>query len=168
MREAISLKTRFDVLKRDRFTCQYCGARPPKVEIRVDHINPVAKGGSSKLENLITACFECNAGKRDDEVTEFALCRRVWLRVRDLPHYAGYDDEMRERVAFELTRMFVGGGYGEAFEELSNKPHKSWEDWRAEAQLFYRDYLAHCVDLHLGTNGYGLLSEYATPTELLS
>lgn len=44
-RKAISKKTRFEVFKRDRFTCQYCGATPPGVLLHIDHIHPVAEGG---------------------------------------------------------------------------------------------------------------------------
>lgn len=62
-RTPISKKTRFDVFKRDSFTCQYCGATPPKVVLEVDHINPVSNGGKNSIDNLITSCFGCNRGK---------------------------------------------------------------------------------------------------------
>lgn len=64
-RKAISNKLRFEVFKRDGFTCQYCGKKAPDVVLNVDHIIPVAKGGKNELLNLITSCFECNNGKRD-------------------------------------------------------------------------------------------------------
>lgn len=57
--------TRFAVLKRDNFTCQYCGRKAPYVVLEIDHKIPRSKGGSWKLENLITSCFECNRGKGD-------------------------------------------------------------------------------------------------------
>jgi len=56
---------RFRVLRRDKFTCQYCGRSAPKVELHVDHKVPFANGGSDKLSNLVTACAECNLGKSD-------------------------------------------------------------------------------------------------------
>lgn len=62
-RDDISKKTRFEVFKRDGFTCQYCGAHPPAVILHIDHIDPVANGGGSNLDNLITACECCNLGK---------------------------------------------------------------------------------------------------------
>lgn len=62
-RKAISTKTRFEVFKRDLFTCQYCGSHPPSVVLHVDHINPVANGGKNNQDNLITACSGCNLGK---------------------------------------------------------------------------------------------------------
>lgn len=63
VRKAISKKTRFEVFKRDKFTCQYCGAHPPDVVLHVDHIVAVAAGGESDMDNYTTACQPCNAGK---------------------------------------------------------------------------------------------------------
>ena len=60
---SISLATRFAVLKRDRFTCVYCGAHPPEVQIEVDHFFPRSQGGSDEEGNLVTSCIECNRGK---------------------------------------------------------------------------------------------------------
>lgn len=62
-RQAIGKKLRFEVFKRDRFTCQYCGSKAPDVVLHVDHIDPVSKGGASELVNLITSCAACNLGK---------------------------------------------------------------------------------------------------------
>ena len=66
---AIGKKTRFDVFKRDGFQCQYCSAKPPSAVLEVDHIIPRAKGGGDQIENLLTACFDCNRGKRDGLLT---------------------------------------------------------------------------------------------------
>ncbi len=63
IRQSLSKRLRFDVFKRDKFTCQYCGAHPPTVVLECDHINPVALGGKNEIDNLITACFDCNRGK---------------------------------------------------------------------------------------------------------
>ncbi len=56
---------RFEVFKRDEFTCQYCGITPPAGVLEIDHITPVSKGGKNRQDNLITACFDCNRGKSD-------------------------------------------------------------------------------------------------------
>lgn len=61
----LSVRTRMEVLKRDRFTCAYCGNHPPNVLLEVDHIVPRAAGGSDEMENLVTACWDCNRGKAD-------------------------------------------------------------------------------------------------------
>jgi hypothetical protein len=59
----LSRRLRFAVLFRDGFTCQYCGRKPPEVGLHVDHRNPVSLGGEHSMENLLTACSECNLGK---------------------------------------------------------------------------------------------------------
>ena len=58
-------RLRFEILKRDSFTCQYCGRKAPDVELHVDHKYPKSKGGLSIKGNYITACMECNIGKSD-------------------------------------------------------------------------------------------------------
>jgi len=62
-RKQITKKQRFDIFKRDSFTCQYCGSKPPSVVLEVDHVIPVASGGDNQEENLLTSCFDCNRGK---------------------------------------------------------------------------------------------------------
>ena len=59
----ISKRIRFEVFKRDYFTCQYCGAQAPAVLLHADHIHPRSKGGDDELMNLVTACESCNLGK---------------------------------------------------------------------------------------------------------
>lgn len=69
-RKSISKKTRFEVFKRDNFTCQYCGRTAPDVVLEVDHINPVKEGGDNNIMNLITSCFDCNRGKGKRKLSE--------------------------------------------------------------------------------------------------
>jgi len=63
-RKSLSKKVRFEVFKRDKFQCQYCGKKAPDVVLNVDHIDPVANGGTNEVINLITSCFDCNQGKK--------------------------------------------------------------------------------------------------------
>ena len=63
--EIVSNELRFKVLCRDNFTCQYCGRKAPDVELEVDHIYPVSKGGKAREDNLVTSCVSCNSGKKD-------------------------------------------------------------------------------------------------------
>lgn len=61
-----SIRLRWKVLQRDRFTCRGCGASPalnPGVELHVDHKTPWSEGGETVLENLQTLCSTCNLGK---------------------------------------------------------------------------------------------------------
>lgn len=59
----VSKRTRYEVLKRDSHTCRYCGGTAPDVKLTVDHVTPVALGGSDKPDNLVAACQDCNFGK---------------------------------------------------------------------------------------------------------
>lgn len=61
--KAVSKRVRFEVFKRDKFTCQYCGCAAPDVILHVDHIEPKSKGGSNNPLNLLTSCSSCNSGK---------------------------------------------------------------------------------------------------------
>ena len=69
-RVSIPKSVRFEVFKRDHFTCQYCGQKAPDIVLHVDHIDPVSKGGSSEIINLITSCYACNLGKSDKRLTD--------------------------------------------------------------------------------------------------
>jgi len=65
-RSGIPPKLRFEVLRRDKYVCQYCGACGKNTELEVDHIIPVSRGGKDELNNLKTSCIECNRGKGGD------------------------------------------------------------------------------------------------------
>lgn len=58
---AVTKRTRFEVLRRDNFTCRYC--RSTEGVLTIDHVTPVALGGTDDPENLVAACRDCNAGK---------------------------------------------------------------------------------------------------------
>jgi hypothetical protein len=60
---SVSTRTRFEIFKRDGFTCIYCGAAPTAGPLHVDHVTPQAEGGSDDPSNLVTACERCNLGK---------------------------------------------------------------------------------------------------------
>lgn len=75
-RKAISKRLRFEVLKRDAFTCQYCGKQPPDTVLHLDHIVPVSKGGKNTLLNLITSCCDCNLGKSDKELSDDSAVKK--------------------------------------------------------------------------------------------
>lgn len=58
-------QTRYRILERDNFTCQYCGRSAPDVVLNVDHRVPRSEGGTDEDGNLVTACQACNIGKSD-------------------------------------------------------------------------------------------------------
>lgn len=105
----ISSKLRFDIFKRDNFTCQYCGKRTPEVILEIDHVIPKSKGGSDEPENLITSCFECNRGKGAG-LLEAVLLRKdihdetILLAERELQlqEYNRIREKIRERENTEI------------------------------------------------------------------
>ena len=60
---AVSKRLRYEILRRDNHTCRYCGATAPDVPLTVDHVTPVALGGTDDPTNLATCCEPCNSGK---------------------------------------------------------------------------------------------------------
>ena len=65
-RKPIKPSLRFEILKRDDYRCQMCGATAKDgAALEIDHITPVAKGGGNDADNLQVLCRDCNAGKSD-------------------------------------------------------------------------------------------------------
>jgi 5-methylcytosine-specific restriction endonuclease McrA len=69
--------TRRGVLSRDHYTCQYCGATPPRKNLTVDHIVPRSRGGKTTWENVVTACEKCNGRKGSRTLAEANLKLRT-------------------------------------------------------------------------------------------
>jgi len=67
-----------EVFKRDSFKCVYCGrtAESDGVILVIDHIKPVDKGGENDIYNLVTACFDCNAGKGKRELSDKSVIEK--------------------------------------------------------------------------------------------
>ncbi|MBP5466276.1 MAG: HNH endonuclease [Clostridia bacterium] len=51
---------RFSIYKRDGYRCQHCGRSGRFVDLEIDHIIPISKGGKSTYDNLQTLCQRCN------------------------------------------------------------------------------------------------------------
>lgn len=99
-RSPLSKRTRFEVFKRDLFTCQYCGAHPPAVVLECDHIIPVAEGGGNDDSNLVTSCFDCNRGKSSVplEIAPKSLDEKaIEIQEREA-QIAGYREVMQKRL----------------------------------------------------------------------
>jgi 5-methylcytosine-specific restriction endonuclease McrA len=58
--------------------CSYCGNSPA---VEIDHINPVARGGSKEWDNLTGACARCNRQKHARPLLVF-LCERVLVGLQ--------------------------------------------------------------------------------------
>lgn len=83
-REPIGKKLRFEVFKRDKFTCQYCGEKAPEVILQCDHIQPVAEGGTREIMNLITSCHGCNSGKGARLLSDNSVIEKQRQQIEEL------------------------------------------------------------------------------------
>ena len=108
----ISKKVRFEVFKRDNFTCQYCGRKTPEVILELDHAVPSSKGGTDDFENLVTSCFECNRGKGESLLDTILKDRdiheeTVLLAERELQlaEYNYLKQKIRERENKEVDEL---------------------------------------------------------------
>jgi hypothetical protein len=57
--------SRQGVLRRDEYTCIYCGERLRRSDCTIDHLRPRSRGGESTWGNTACACRECNGRKAD-------------------------------------------------------------------------------------------------------
>jgi 5-methylcytosine-specific restriction endonuclease McrA len=68
-RKSIPPKLRFQILKRDNYTCIYCGkSSTDGAELHVDHKTSIKDGGTDDPDNLVTSCTACNFGKGADSI----------------------------------------------------------------------------------------------------
>jgi len=58
---SVTVLVRQQVLIRDEYRCRYCGRFD--AHLSIDHMMPQSRGGSHKIENLVTACRSCNSSK---------------------------------------------------------------------------------------------------------
>jgi hypothetical protein len=111
---ALSVRTRFEIFKRDDFTCRYCGRRSPEVVLEIDHVLPLCEGGSDDEMNLLTSCWECNRGKSG---IPLAL-----IMTGEDPHDRAIELLERERQLSEYNRLIA--------HERQQREEKAWELWR--------------------------------------
>jgi 5-methylcytosine-specific restriction endonuclease McrA len=90
--------SRVNVFTRDDFTCQYCGSRPPRAQLNLDHVVPRAQGGRTSWENVVASCVPCNRrkGGRTPEQAKLRL-RRPPERPRWTPLLSASPHGMRYR-----------------------------------------------------------------------
>jgi 5-methylcytosine-specific restriction endonuclease McrA len=67
--------TKREILRRDNYTCQYCGYQT--LHLTIDHVIPRRLGGPHGWENLVAACPTCNhrKGGRTAEQAQMRLLR---------------------------------------------------------------------------------------------
>ncbi|MBE0566223.1 MAG: HNH endonuclease [Krumholzibacteria bacterium] len=76
-RKPLGKAIRAQVLARDAYSCAMCGRRPPDVQLQVDHVVPVADGGTDIITNLAALCADCNRGKSSYHFGDYSSIRIV-------------------------------------------------------------------------------------------
>ena len=113
----LSVRSRFEVFKRDSFTCGYCGRTPDDkgVKLEVDHITPRAAGGGDEMTNLVTSCWDCNHGKAakslDDKspslTVAMANTRERALQLAEYRKWQGTLDDVTGELVARIWDQWV-------------------------------------------------------------
>lgn len=137
---AVRPSVRFDVFKRDGFTCQYCGRKAPDVILEVDHIIPVSQGGQDTIENLATSCWDCNRGKGAGDLESRAP-------VPDLEERAELILEREGQLRYyNKVKEFERQNRDSRFDEVWNYWFTAWgEEKLARWHTPWPKYLEHAI-----------------------
>ena len=120
-RKSISKKIRFEIFKRDSFTCQYCGESAPKVILEVDHIKPVINGGTNDILNLITSCFDCNRGKSKRELDDNSMVSKQHNQAKLLQERTSQIEMMAEwQLSLINEDNLLVNKFNEFWDKLTN------------------------------------------------
>jgi hypothetical protein len=140
-RKSISTRTRFEIFKRDEFTCQYCGSHPPQVVLHVDHVVAVANGGSNDMDNLVSSCSKCNLGKSAVPLTNVpqSLAQRAADTAEREKQLAGYSS------IFEAKRQRLDRDCWRVINQLFGKTTSIDRQWYGSVQLFVERLGVHSV-----------------------
>lgn len=104
-----------EILRRDNYTCRYCGGTAPDVKLTIDHVTPVTLGGNDAPDNLVAACADCNAGKASVS-----------------PDSGVVDDVAQDALRWAAAMKEAAGiAQGERYAEYDRHDlfHKAWSDW---------------------------------------
>ncbi len=134
---SISTRTRFEVFKRDAFTCRYCGRKSPEVVLELDHIIAVASGGSDERMNLATSCWDCNRGKSDKPLTELITGENPLERI------AYIQEQEKQLAAYNKILAKQRKRQNEDLQSLVNR----WCEVTYKREVRYDDlsFLKYCV-----------------------
>ena len=122
-RNLMTASLRYDVLRRDGFRCQICGASASDgALLHVDHIIPVSKGGKTEFSNLRTLCDRCNLGKGDKievlpEKPQPVLSSLLALPDKESPEYYQTVADLLQKKGFVYIDTTPHGGSIYFFDE---------------------------------------------------
>lgn len=96
--------SRINLMARDNFQCQYCGRRPHRAELNLDHVVPRSLGGRSTWENVVTSCVDCNRRKGG------RTPRQAYLKLKrkpERPRWTPLANLMWSSVRYQEWRPFL-------------------------------------------------------------
>jgi len=107
--KGIQPSLRQEILERNGYTCQICGAGPGdpdpfnvrrKVRLHIDHILPKSQGGTDEKHNLRVLCSTCNQSKGNIQPASESA-KNLLARIRRAPRTVQEEVFNRLRQKFE-------------------------------------------------------------------
>lgn len=159
---AVSKRLRYEILRRDDYTCRYCKTAEPGCGLTVDHVVPTALGGTDEPSNLVAACSDCNGGKTSSSpdaplVADVAGDAVRWATAMKAAQAKMLADiSTRDASRAQFADWWNEWGYGAGFSEKFPMPG-DWEqtvDQLLAAGLPLR-VLKDCVERAMTRKGVG-------------
>lgn len=66
-------RTRWWLQKRATASCYYCHKSLAAVQVTMDHVVALSRGGRSTKSNIVVACRDCNQDKKDSNIVDYLL-----------------------------------------------------------------------------------------------
>lgn len=136
--------TRRQVRERDQYTCLCCGRRGRGIRLEVDHIKPLAMGGTNDIFNLQILCNRCNAIKGYDREIDYRLNKTPLHQPK--PKLTLFDGTKKESIKNTISRIINDFYQCKAIYKINAHERRNG-----------KYYLEWQIDLHLGNNNNWLL-----------
>lgn len=87
--------SKYKLLVRDNFQCQYCDVSLSVHNVTFDHLIPKSKGGKNTWDNFVASCQDCNARKGNKQI------KGKWI-PKNKPYVPTIFDLMDKRRKFPI------------------------------------------------------------------
>lgn len=85
--------SRFNVLLRDSFECQYCDDMLSKSDATLDHVIPRSLGGKTTWTNIVASCGSCNVLKGN----------KVAMKPKNRPYKPTYYELIKNKELLNIS-----------------------------------------------------------------
>lgn len=160
----VSKRVRYEVLRRDDFTCRYCHSKDKPLQ--VDHVIPIALGGKDTPDNLVAACRDCNVGKssvQPDEKSVSDVSEEQLSLAKALKQMLGRKSASIEEQS-RFDREFIDYWYQSAEQQGDKYAHPD-DNWRSSLAKWHdigipQELVFHAVDLAFDKKAISQSSKY--------